>query len=143
MISLVEKRGVLMATQAKPTPEQNVRQTEAEQAKVASMDSAVSAAFVAAGIGSVVLGIFVVLNETSPAINSFLRWVGPVGPLSGKVGLSVIAFVVSWVGLHFAFRDRAVKLTTMFTISLVLIAIGVALTFPPVFLFLHRVFVGG
>jgi hypothetical protein len=108
----------------------------------ATMDSAVGAAFVAAGVGSLVLGLALLGAEVSPGIKSFLNWVGPVGPLSGKVGLTVIAFIVSWVGLHFAFRTRAVKLANSFAISLVLIVIGFLLTFPPVFQFLTKLLTG-
>ena len=67
----------------------------------------VVAAFLAAGVASLVMGIGVLLNEASPTIknaigvdfNAFLQFdknfgLGSgVGPLSGKVGLAVIAFV--------------------------------------------------
>jgi hypothetical protein len=100
----------------------------------------VAAAFLAAGVGSLVLGIFVVLNEVSPAINSFLRFdqnfgLGSgVGPLSGKVALAVIAYAVSWVIFHFWLRGKEVNFRKYFIASLVLVALGFALTFPPVFL---------
>jgi integral membrane sensor domain MASE1 len=129
-----------MATQAKPLNE--VKQiSEVTETTAATMDSAVGAAFVAAGIGSTVLGLAVVLNEVSPAISNLLKWVGPMGPLSGKVGLAVIAFVVSWIALHVAFRNRVVKLTTSFAISLALVLVGFLLTFPPIFVFIKHIFV--
>ena len=107
----------------------------------------VVAAFLAAGIGSLVMGIGVVLNEASATIknaigvdfNAFLQFdknVGfgaGVGPLSGKVGLAVIAFVVSWVLLHLWLRGKEVNFRTGFTIALVLVGLGFALTFPPIF----------
>jgi hypothetical protein len=130
-----------MVTQSKPLSEEKLLPSVSETTLVASIDTAVGAAFIAGGIGSLVLGLAVVASEVSPAINTFLRWVGPVGPLSGKVGLSVIAFVVSWIGLHFYFRTRTLTLRTGFIVSLVLIALGVALTFPPVFYWLHGVLV--
>jgi hypothetical protein len=130
-----------MVTHSQPISEKKQLPSVAETTVTASLDTAVGAAFLASGIGSLVLGLAVVASEVSPAINTFLRWVGPVGPLSGKVGLSVIAFVLSWVGLHFYFRGRTLKLTTSFAVSLVLIAFGLALTFPPVFYWLHSVLV--
>jgi len=130
-----------MATQSQRITEQKQVSSVSESTAVASMDTAVGAAFLASGIGALVLGLAVVGSEVSPAINSFLRWVGPVGPLSGKVGLTVIAFVGSWVGLHFFFRNRTLKLTTSFTVSLVLLALGLLLTFPPVFYWLHSILV--
>jgi hypothetical protein len=54
--------------------------------------------------------------------------------LSGKTGLSIIAFIISWVALHYAFQRRAVSLTTAFLITLVLLVLGLLLTFPPVFM---------
>lgn len=100
----------------------------------------VAAAFLAAGIGSLVLGIFVVLNEVSEDISAFLRFdanygLGSgVGPLSGKVALAVIAYLVSWVILHLVLRGKEVNFRNAFIVSLVLVGIGIALTFPPIFL---------
>lgn len=100
----------------------------------------VAAAFLAAGVGSLVLGIFVVLNEMSEDINTFLRFdqsfgLGSgVGPLSGKVALAVIAYAVSWVAFHLALRGREVNFRMAFIASLVLVGLGFALTFPPIFL---------
>ena len=107
----------------------------------------VVAAFLAAGIASLVIGIGVVLNEASAAIkaaigidfNAFLQFdknfgLGSgVGPLSGKVGLAVIAFVVSWVLLHLWLRGKEVNFRTGFIAALVLVGLGFALTFPPIF----------
>ncbi len=80
----------------------------------------VAAAFLAAGVGSLVVGIGVVLNEASATIkdaigvdfNAFLQFdksfgLGSgVGPLSGKIALAVIAFVVSWVIFHLWLRGK-------------------------------------
>jgi hypothetical protein len=96
------------------------------------VDEAVGAAFLASGIGSVVLGILVVLVDASAKINTGLTWVKPVGALSGKTTIAVAAFILSWVIAHFVFRGRGINLNRMFNISLVLIAVGALLTFPPV-----------
>lgn len=107
----------------------------------------VVAAFLAAGIGSLVMGIGVVLNEASATIknaigvdfNAFLQFdknVGfgaGVGPLSGKVGLAVIAFAVSWVIFHLWLRGKEVNFRIGFIAALVLVGLGFALTFPPIF----------
>jgi hypothetical protein len=108
----------------------------------------VAAAFLAAGVGSLVIGIGVVLNEASTTIknaigvdfNAFLQFDrsfgfgAGVGPLSGKVGLAIIAFVVSWVVFHLWLRGKEVNFRTYFVASLILVGIGFALTFPPIFL---------
>ena len=107
----------------------------------------VAAAFLAAGVGSLVIGIGVVLNEASATIkdaigvdfNAFLQFDksfgfgAGVGPLSGKVGLAIIAFVVSWVVFHLWLRGKEVKFRRYFIAALVLVALGFALTFPPIF----------
>lgn len=97
-------------------------------------DRAMGASMIASGIGSLVLGIAIVLSEVSTDFKTFVTWNSGVGPLSGKTGLSIIAFVVSWVALHYAFQRRAVTLTTSFVITLVLVVLGLLLTFPPVFM---------
>ena len=108
----------------------------------------VVAAFLAAGVASLVMGIGVVLNEASPTIkanfgidvSAFLAFdknfgLGSgVGALSGKVGLAVIAFVVSWVLFHLLLRGKEVSFGIGFGVALVLVGMGFALTFPPIFL---------
>lgn len=101
--------------------------------KTMEMEQAVGAAFVASGIGSFVLGIMVVLNDAYTNISNSLKFVKEVGPLSGKTTYSVAAFFLSWAILHFWFRSRPVKLMTAFTIAMVLIVLGILLTFPPIF----------
>lgn len=99
----------------------------------------VAASFIAAGIGSFVIGLFVVLNEISKDINAFLKFddnfgLGQgVGTLSGKAVLAIVAFVVSWVILHFVLRGKEVPFNRYLAISLVFVAAGFLLTFPPVF----------
>jgi hypothetical protein len=106
----------------------------------------VAAAFVAAGIGSLVLGIFVVLNEVSPEISNFLKFdvnygLGKgVGPLSGKIFLGTAAFLVSWVVLHRVARGKEVNFGRWFAIALVLVFAGFALTFPPIFEYIVHLF---
>lgn len=108
----------------------------------------VVAAFLAAGVGSLVMGIGVVLNEASATIkeaigvdfSAFLQFdknfgLGSgVGPLSGKVALAVLAFAVSWIGFHLWLRGRDVNFRRAFIAALVLVGLGFALTFPPIFL---------
>jgi hypothetical protein len=118
-------------TQAKVVSEQKVQ----EVVEISAAERAVGAAFIASGIGSTVLGLVIVLTElkAGAGLKAALTWVGPVGPLSGKTGVAVIAFVLSWVALHFAFKKWAISLTTAFIIAVVLIVLGLVLSFPPVF----------
>lgn len=93
----------------------------------------VAAALLAGGIGAAVLGLVTVLNEASPGISAALNWYNPVGPLSGKTGVEIIAFFLSWLLLHFSMRGKNVNFSRAATIAFVLLAIGLLLTFPPIF----------
>ena len=102
----------------------------------------VAAVFLAAGVGSLVLGIMVVIVEafpakagtTSPFDFSKLYGIGSgVGPLSGKIVIELVAFAVSWVVLHLLWRGKEVNFGRIFMATLVLVALGFILTFPPVF----------
>jgi hypothetical protein len=101
-----------------------------------------AAAFLAAGIGAFVLGLTVTLAEAFPpaegqvAFWDFSRNFGigsGVGPLSGKVIVGALAYVVSFLSLSFAWRGREVNLRTVLIVCGILLALGFALTFPPIF----------
>jgi hypothetical protein len=101
-----------------------------------------AAAFLAAGIGAFVLGLTVTLNEAFPAAQGqtafwdFSKNYGlgsGVGPLSGKVVTATLAYLISFAGFGFAWRGREVKLRTVLITSGVLLFLGFALTFPPIF----------
>lgn len=99
----------------------------------------VAAAFLAGGIGCLVLGVLVVAVEASADVSKALDFSknyglgSGVGALSGKAIVTILAFVVSWLIAHLALRGKEVDFTKFLVASLVLIAVGVALTFPPVF----------
>jgi hypothetical protein len=87
-----------------------------------------------------------VLNEISADISNFLKWdanfgLGKgVGPLSGKAGMAILAFFVSWVILHLVFRGKEVRWSGAFAAAIILVALGFLLTFPPVFEIIAEVF---
>lgn len=103
------------------------------EARRALTNGAAAAAVLAAGIGSFVLGLFTTLAAASEGIKELLNWYGPAGPLSGKSSLAVIAWLVAWGILHVRWKDREVNFDRIFVITLVLIGLGLLLTFPPVF----------
>jgi hypothetical protein len=124
-----------MATQATTQGKVTSDNKAQEIVEVSAADRAVGAAFIASGIGSTALGLMVILTEmkAGAGLKAALTWTAPVGPLSGKTGVAVLAFVISWVLLHFAFKRRAVSLTTSFVVAVVLIVLGVAMCYPPIF----------
>ncbi len=98
-----------------------------------------AAAILAAGVGSLVLGFMTTLAEASTDIKNALDFsknygIGSgVGPLSGKVIVAVIAYLIAWAIAGYAWRGKEVNFTRAFAATLVLLAIGFALTFPPIF----------
>jgi len=87
----------------------------------------------AGGIGAAVLGIVTTLAEASEGVANALRWSTAVGPLSGKVGVTVILYLIAWAILHFAWQGKNVNFRQMATITFVPPAIGLLGTFPPFF----------
>lgn len=106
--------------------------TDDKKAPIA-IEQEIGAAFVASGVGSMVLGLATVLAEISEPIRSSLFWIRQGGPLSGETCLAVIAFVFSWGILTIAFKKHPIRLRTSFVIALALVSIGLLLTFPPIF----------
>ena len=93
----------------------------------------VAAVLLATGIGSLVLAILVVWAQASESFADSLAYSDRVGPLSGKTIWAVVAFLVSWAGLHAVLRRRDVNLHTVWLITLVLLALGLLGTFSPFF----------
>ncbi len=91
------------------------------------------AAFLAAGIGAFAIGMFVILNEagvfTAPALY------GPAGGVSGRTTLGSITWLVAWAILHHRWKDRQLEPGPVHAGTLVLIALGVLFTFPPLWRF--------
>ena len=102
-----------------------------------------AAAVIAAGVGALVLGIMTTGAVISEDLQGFLRFdesfgIGSgVGPLSGKTILATLAYVLAFAGFGMAWRGREMNFRRIFTIGLVLIALGFLLTFPPVFEAFH------
>jgi hypothetical protein len=106
---------------------------EREEVHVATGEAA--AALLASGIGCFVIGLLTTLAAV-PALVSLknaLNWYNPVGPLAGKTGVGIIAFVLAWAIGHYLLRQKEVSLKLYFTITMVLVGLGFLLTFPPVF----------
>jgi hypothetical protein len=106
---------------------------ERVQEKVEVVTSVVSAAFVSSGIGCLVIGLMTTGAVLSEGLKNTLNWWNPAGPLTGKTGVGVLIWLISWVILHFLWKDKEVDFNKTFIITLVLIGLGFIFTFPPVF----------
>ena len=93
----------------------------------------VAAVTLAAGIGSLVLAILVIISEASVSFADSLAYSERVGPLAGKTIWAVAAFLGSWLGLGIVLRDREVDLRKVTIVAAILIALALIGTFSPFF----------
>ena len=103
------------------------------QTDLVKSNGAAGAAVLASAIGVFITGSLTTLAEISGSLKTALAWSGAVGPLIGKTGVGVIGWLIVWPILHAVWRDKEVNFGTIYIVSLVLIALGWLLTFPPVF----------
>jgi hypothetical protein len=89
------------------------------------------AAILAAGIGSFALGSIAVAADKLPYVAGMLDFYKPTGPLSGVSTVAILLWLGSWALLHYLWSGRNVELRRIVTISLLLLAGGILLTFPP------------
>ena len=92
-----------------------------------------AAAILASGIGSLALGFITCLAQALAPINEALSFYDPVGSLSGKTTLAVVAWLAAWAILHRLWRREQVDFSKVFVATLILIALGLLGTFPPFF----------
>jgi hypothetical protein len=93
----------------------------------------VVAVMLAAGIGSLVLGVLTTWASASESFAESLQLNDRVGPLSGKTVFSVLAFLVAWGGLTAYLRHREMPWRTAIWVLVVLVALGILGTFPTFF----------
>lgn len=93
-------------------------------------NGAAMAAFLAAGIGAFAVGFIVLLNEAG--VFSAPALYGPSGGVSGRTTLAMVVWLISWAVLHALWKDRDVNGGRIGAITLLLTALGILGTFPPV-----------
>lgn len=103
---------------------------DATRAEQMTRNGVALAAVLAAGIGAFALGLLVILNEAG--IYAAPSLYGPTGGLSGRSTFAVVAWLVAWGILHARWRDRDVAANRVLTWAIVLVGLGVVMTFPPV-----------
>ena len=91
------------------------------------------AAVLACGIGVCTFGLVVLLAEASSGLAQALNFMNPVGPLSGKVIIALVVWLLTWGILQKLWNRRQVNFGRIKWIAFALIFIGFVLTFPPVF----------
>jgi hypothetical protein len=104
--------------------------TVRDEATVSTTNGAALAAILAAGIGAFAMGFFVLVNEAgifaAPAVYA------PAGGVSGRTTFATAVWLITWLFLHRRWRFQNLNPRRLFSVTLVLIAVGILLTFPPV-----------
>ena len=118
-----------MTTQATLKGKVSIK-TKAE-AEVATGPAA--AAMVAGGIGTLAIGLLTTGAVISVGLKEALNFWNPAGPLTGKTAVGVIAWIITWLLLNTLWKDKDYDLNKAFTITLILISIGLLFTFPTFF----------
>jgi hypothetical protein len=91
-----------------------------------------AAALLAAGVGSLALGVLTTVAEASEGFKDWLALTDDVGPLAGKTIYAVGIWLVAWAVIQWLVRPKAVTRTVLI-VTAVLIGLGVLGTFPVFF----------
>ncbi|HEU4981059.1 MAG TPA: hypothetical protein VFT88_00125 [Acidobacteriaceae bacterium] len=91
-----------------------------------------AAAILAAGIGSFALGVLAVAGDKSALLKGWFTFYKPTGPLSGVTTSAVVIWLFCWGALQWRWRKSTVSAGRISVIALVLLALGLILTFPPI-----------
>lgn len=84
------------------------------------------------GVGLGVFGVIVCISDANKAVATALTLYKPTGPLSGKVAVGVAVWLVLWALLDRMWSTKNMAILKSFAISLGFMALGLALTFPPI-----------
>jgi hypothetical protein len=101
---------------------------ESQRNEIAS--GASMASFLAAGIGAFAVGFIVILNEAGLFVAPALY--APAGGVSGRTTLAAVIWLIGWAVLHSRWKNRQIESRRVHALSLILIGLGIVLTFPPV-----------
>ena len=88
------------------------------------------AALLGGGIGAFAMGAVVLLNEAG--IFAAPTLYAPAGGVSGRTTLATIVWLMAWAVLHNRWKGREIAPGRIGAVTLILIAVGVLGTFPPV-----------
>ncbi len=91
-----------------------------------------AAAILAAGVGAFALGVMAVAGDKSMAVKSAMIFYKPTGPLSGVTTVAILIWLGCWGVLEWRWRKRSVAAGRVCLVALVLLGVGVLLTFPAV-----------
>jgi hypothetical protein len=97
-----------------------------------------AAAIVAAGAGSLALGLLAFAGDASPRLKPVLSLWPPSGPLSGVSTAAILVWLAVWLILGRLWGRRDVNLAWANGAAFAMLAGGMLLTFPPFMDLLQR-----
>jgi len=90
-----------------------------------------AAAILAAGIGSLALGVLALASDAFAAVGDVMTFWPPSGSLSGVTTCAIVIWLVSWFVLGRRWASRDVNLLLVNGAAILMLIGGVLLTFPP------------
>lgn len=93
-------------------------------------NGAAQAAFLAAAVGAFAMGLIVILNETGLLVAP--AFYTPAGGVSGRTTFAVVIWLIGWASLHSRWKRHQIDSRRVRAAALILISLGLLLTFPPV-----------
>lgn len=91
-----------------------------------------AAAILSAGVGCLALAVLAILGDKSAPVKSILVFYKPTGPLSGVTTVAIVAWLFTWGILEWRWRKSTVAAGRIYAVALILLALSLILTFPPV-----------
>ncbi len=89
------------------------------------------AALFSAGFGAFALAVLAIVADHSLTFKHLMIFYTPTGPLSGVTTTAIAIWLIVWIGLDAAWKQREVR-AWWIAASLCLIAISFLLMYPPV-----------
>jgi hypothetical protein len=91
-----------------------------------------AAAILSAGIGSFMIGVLAIAGDKSAFLKRLFNFYKPTGPLSGVTTVAIVVWLIMWGVLEWRWRRRTVAMGHTVAVALVLLGLGLLLTFPPI-----------
>ena len=108
----------------------NSRESQPESPEEIPNGSA-AAAILSAGAGCFLVSLFALLGDAFPSVAHFFDFYDPTGPLSGVTTSAIVIWLILWAMLSRVWKKRTVPLVKINRVSLLLLALGLLLSFPP------------